>query len=126
MKKRKKVLIIEDDKFIVKAMKYKFEDAKFQVKTFSSVEAGLKLLAQWTPDVIILDILLPGTDGFAFLRETRHNPKLKNIPIIVASNLPEDTDIEPGENTGYTEYIVKSDLDLEELVKKAKKLSLSI
>lgn len=125
-KNKLRVLIIEDDKFISKAMKYKFEREKFQVKTSTNVEEGFKILDEWTPDTIILDILLQQKDGFAFLRETRIHPKWSKIPVIVASNLPEDPDIQPGENTGYTEYIVKSDLDLDDVVKRVKKLSHAI
>ena len=109
-----RVLIIEDDKFIAKAMKYKFEEKNFRVKTTRTAEEGLALLQEWRPDAIVLDILLPGIDGYEFLRRVKDNPQLKNIPIIIASNLPED---EAG-TAGATDYIVKSDLDLDELVKK--------
>jgi len=114
IKKNPKVLIIEDDKFISKAMKYKFEEAKFAVKTTRTAEDGLELLKKWIPSAIVLDILLPGIDGYEFLRKVKDDPKLKDIPVIVASNLPED---EEG-TAGATDYIVKSDLDLDALVKK--------
>lgn len=112
-----KVLIIEDDKFISKAMKYKFEEAKFAVKTTRTAEDGLKLLEKWIPDAIVLDILLPGIDGYEFLRTVKADNKLKDIPVIVASNLPEDEEVD----IGAIEYIVKSDLDLDALVKKTLK-----
>lgn len=113
---KKKILVIEDDKFISKAMKYKFEEKNFAVKAVRTAEDGLLLLEEgkWKPDAIVLDILLPGIDGYEFLRRVKYDEKLKNIPIIVASNLPED---EEG-TAGATDYIVKSDLDLDELVKK--------
>lgn len=114
MKKNPKVLIIEDDKFISKAMKYKFEEAKFSVKVTRTAEEGLKILEKWVPNAIVLDILLPGIDGYEFLRKAKDDPKLKDIPVIVASNLPED---EEG-TAGATDYIVKSDLDLDVLVSK--------
>lgn len=114
MIKKKKVLIVEDDKFISKAMKYKFEEAKFIVKLTRTAEEGLEILKKWIPDVIVLDILLPGIDGYEFLRKVKSDEKLKDIPVIVASNLPED---EEG-TAGAIDYIVKSDLDLDELVKK--------
>lgn len=112
---KKKVLIVEDDKFISKAMKYKFEEAKFIVNLTRTAEEGLELLKKWIPDVIILDILLPGIDGYEFLRKIKSDEKYKDIPVIVASNLPESED----GTRGATDYIVKSDLDLDELVKKA-------
>lgn len=109
-----KVLIIEDDKFITKAMKYKFEEAGFSVKAFRTAEEGLGALKSFKPNVIVLDILLPGIDGYEFLRRVKADPKLKDIPVIVASNLPEDEEAD----IGALEYIVKSDLDLDALVKK--------
>ena len=109
-----KVLIIEDDKFITKAMKYKFEEKKFTVKTCRTAEDGLETLNSWLPDAIVLDILLPGIDGYEFLRRVKADSQLKDIPVIVASNLPKDEEAD----IGALEYIVKSDLDLDTLVKK--------
>jgi len=122
MKKIGKVLIIEDDKFILKAMQYKFEEADFDVKVSPTAEGGLEILEKWTPSAIVLDILLPGIDGYAFLRSVRNHPEWSKIPVIVASNISEDPNIEPGEKTGYIEYVVKSDLDLDGLVKRVKKI----
>ena len=123
MKKSNKVLIVEDDKFILKAMQYKLGEAGFNVATSQTAEDGLKILDKWVPDAIVLDILLPGVDGYAFLRSVRSHTIWNKIPIIVASNISEDPNIEPGEKTGYVEYIVKSDLDLDDLVKRVKKIS---
>lgn len=114
MKKNKKhkILVIEDDKFILKAMKYKFEEAKFDTKISTTGEGGLELLKNWKPDAIILDILLPGIDGYGFLRAVKKNPDLKEIPIIISSNLDEEIGADPR----AAEYIVKSNLDLDDLV----------
>lgn len=112
---KKKVLIVEDDKFINKAMKYKFEESGFMVKAVRTAEEGLVVLKEWIPDAIMLDILLPGINGYEFLRKVKADEKLKDIPVIVASNLPESEDGTRGAN----EYIVKSDLDLDQLVKRA-------
>lgn len=117
MIKNPKVLVIEDDKFISKAMKYKFEEANFKTKCVRTAEEGLVILNDWLPSVIILDILLPGIDGYEFLRRVKNDPKYESIPVIVASNLNESE----GGTVGATDYIVKSDLDLDKLVKKALK-----
>lgn len=120
--KNPKILIIEDDKFISKAMKNVFEKERFEARHAPSVKQGLELINEWVPDYIILDLILPEKDGFSFLRAIRVNPNLSKIPIIVTSNLPQDPNILPGENTGYVDYIVKSDLDLSQLVKRVKSL----
>ena len=117
MSKTPKVLIIEDDKFISKAMSIQFLTKNFVVKAVLNAEDGLKLLKAWIPDAIILDILLPGIDGYEFLKKVKSSEELKNIPVIVASNLAQDEE----KSKEAIEYIVKSDLDLEELVKKTLK-----
>lgn len=114
MVKKKKVLIVEDDKFIVKAMTIKFKDSGFIVKSTYTAEEGLIFLKSFLPDVIILDIILPGINGYEFLKKVKDDSKFKDIPVIVASNLPESE----SDTKGATDYIVKSDLDLDELVKK--------
>jgi len=111
---KNKVLIVEDDKYIVKAMTMKFKDSRFIVKSTYTAEEGLIILKSFLPDVIILDIILPGIDGYEFLKKVKSNDKLKDIPVIVASNLNQNEN----KTTGAIEYIVKSDLDLDELVKK--------
>ena len=112
--KSPKVLIVEDDKFVLKAMDYKFKEAGFEVKLAPTAEIGLGILETWRPNAIILDILLPGIDGYAFLRTVKADSKLKDIPVIISSNLDEEV----GSDPSASDYIVKSDLDLDELVKK--------
>ena len=109
-----KILIVEDDKFVAKAMALKFQEEGFIVKAFDRAEDGLNILKTWIPDVIILDILLPGIDGYAFLRTIKNDSQLKNIPVIISSNLDEQI----GADESANEYIVKSDLDLDDLVKR--------
>lgn len=111
-------MIVEDDKYILKAMDYKFTQAGFDIKVSTSAEEAFQLLKAWKPEVIILDILLPGVDGYEFLRTIKDDPRLKDIPVIISSNLDEDV----GSDPLAKEYIVKSDLDLDELVKKVSKL----
>lgn len=112
MAKKPKILLVEDDAFLVKAMLIKFEEAGFKVKTSPTAEEGQEILTKWRPDVVVLDILLPGQDGYSLLRTLRADPKLKDIPVIISSNLDERIGATPQAD----EYIVKSNLDLDELV----------
>lgn len=116
-KMKNKVLIVEDDKFIVKAMTLKFKSSGFMVKSVYTAEEGLTLLKNFVPDVIILDIVLPGINGYEFFKKVKANSKLKNIPIIIASNLTQNEE----DTKGATDYIIKSELDLDELVRIANK-----
>lgn len=116
-KSKKSVLIVEDDQFISKAMTIKFKDSDFIVKATYTAEEALTLLQNFLPDIIILDIVLPGINGYEFFKKVKADDRFKDIPVIIASNLtPYEIDTK-----GITDYIVKSDLDLDELVKIANK-----
>ncbi len=117
MKQSPKVLIVEDDQFVLKVMVLKFTESGFTVKQSVTAEGALTILKRWLPDAIILDILLPGIDGYAFLKIIRTDTRLKNIPVIISSNLDEDKD----SDIKVSEYVVKSNLDLDDLVKKVRK-----
>jgi len=122
MKKVYKILIVEDDKLTLKAMQYKFQQSNFSVKVSQNAEDGLKILTAFKPDAIILDILLPGINGYEFLEEIKKNLEWRKIPVIIASNLSEDPEITAKENKGYVDYVVKSELDLDDLVSRTKKI----
>ncbi|MFH1632233.1 MAG: response regulator [bacterium] len=113
-----KVLIIEDDKFLSKiyATKLKKEgiDADFAL---DGVE-GLKKMREDKPSLILLDLILPKKDGFAVLEEMKADPKLKGIPVLILSNLGQESDIERGKKLGAKEFIVKSDTSIQEVISK--------
>ena len=120
MKSKSKVLIIEDDKFISKAMVYKFEEAKFITKSVRTAENGLEILEKWVPDVIILDILLPGIDGFEVLSRMKKDPGLASIPVIILSNLGQRDDVQKGIDLGAEDYLIKAHFTPGEIVEKIK------
>lgn len=117
-----KVAIAEDDKFLSSAYRVKLTKEGFEVKMASDGQELLELLKTYTPDLIILDILMPRKDGFETLKELKAIEKTKNIPVIVASNLGQKNDIDQGLSLGAADYIIKSDLSLEDLIAKIKSL----
>ncbi|HVY36149.1 MAG TPA: response regulator [Candidatus Paceibacterota bacterium] len=114
----KKILVIEDDDFL-----RDLEGGKFAAKgldaTFakSSEETDAALHAM-TPDIVLLDLLLPGVDGFEILKKLKADEKTKNIPVVVFSNLSEQKDIDRAMSEGALEFIVKSNYTLNEIVEK--------
>jgi two-component system, OmpR family, alkaline phosphatase synthesis response regulator PhoP len=114
----KKILVVEDDKFLNNAYKIKFTKAGYEVKVATDGEEAIKILADFTPDVILLDLIMPIKDGFATLEEIRANPSWKNIPVIIASNLGQQEDIQRGIGLGATDFIIKSDMSMENLMVK--------
>lgn len=117
-----KILVAEDDKFLSSAYKVKLTKAGFEVSLASDGAEALKLLAAFTPDLILLDLVMPVKDGFAAMAEIKANPKWSKIPILVASNLGQPEDIAKAKALGATDYVVKSDLSLENLIVKINRL----
>ena len=118
----KKIFIAEDDQFFSNAYRVKLTKDGFDVKLVADGQELLNLLKTEKPDIIILDLLMPVKDGFETLKEIKTDPSLKNIPVIIASNLGQKNDIDQGLSLGAVDYIIKSDLSLEDLVAKIRTL----
>lgn len=117
------ILVVEDDQFITNAYKYKFEEAGFNVKIAFNGEEAIQILKKFTPDIIILDIVMPIKNGFETLEEIKKDKKLTKIPIIVATNLGQEEHLIKARELGVTDYIVKSELSLNDLVEKIKSMT---
>ncbi len=122
MSKKTSVLVVEDDQFITNAYKYKFEEAGFRVEIANNGEEAIKILKKINANIIILDIIMPVKNGFEVLEEIKKDKKLSQIPVIVATNLGQEDHIKKAMDLGANEYIVKSELSLNDLVKKIKSM----
>lgn len=119
----KKVLVAEDDKFLANAYRVKLEKAGFELKIAVNGEEAMQILQSFTPDVIVLDLVMPGKDGFATLFELKQNEKWKNIPVLVATNLGQKEDIDRATKLGAADYVIKSNMTMTSLVEKINALS---
>ena len=113
-----KVLVVEDDKFLVHAYSAKLEKAGFTIQVANDGEQALEMLKTFIPDVIILDLVMPRKDGFATLAEIKLQDTLKTIPVIVASNLGQNDEINRAKELGASDFVTKSSLSLSELIDK--------
>ncbi len=113
-----KILVVEDDKFLSEAYRSKLTTADFEVRVATDGEGALKELAGFSPDVIVLDLKMPKSDGFYFLEALRQNGQINKVPIIVASNSGDKIDIERAMALGATDYVVKSNLSMKGLIEK--------
>lgn len=105
-----KLLIVEDDMLLDEAYRRKYSE-KYDVRVAANGEDGLKTAQTWEPDVILLDIYLPGIfDGIDVLRELKSNPKISNIPVLVITNLPDAVD--KVMKMGAGKCLMKTDVDL--------------
>jgi DNA-binding response OmpR family regulator len=113
-----KILVAEDDKFLVNAYRVKLTKAGYEVQVALDGQQAMDALKTFKADLILLDLMMPVKDGFAVLEEVAKDPALKAIPIIIASNLGQKEDIDRGMSLGAKDYVVKSDLSLDTLIKK--------
>ncbi|SRR5258708_22156409 len=118
----KKVLVAEDDKFLANAYRIKLAKAGFEIKLATDGQEVIEALKTYTPDIMLLDLVMPIRDGFSALEEIKANEQWKHIPVIVASNLGQKEDTERAQKLGAADVVVKSDLSLDELVEKVNKL----
>lgn len=119
----KTILIIEDDNFLQGLEATKLKKEGYDILGASNGEEAFKLIdAKTKIDLILLDLLLPGIDGFMILEKIRQDKSFLTVPVIVFSNLSEDKDIKRAQKLGISEFMVKSNFTLDELAKKIKEL----
>jgi DNA-binding response OmpR family regulator len=113
-----KILLAEDDVFISRAYQDGLGRAGFNIIAAADGAEALKKAEAEVPDLILLDVIMPIKNGFEVLEELKKNEKLKNIPVIVLSNLGQDSDIEKGRKLGAADYLIKSNHSLREVAEK--------
>ncbi len=116
------VLLVEDDTFLANIYKTKFEMEKFKVTVATDGAQGLKEIRKKKPDVVLLDILLPKMDGFAVLEEIKKDKDIKDVPVILLTNLGQKDDVEKGLEMGAADYLIKAHFKPSETVGKVKKV----
>jgi DNA-binding response OmpR family regulator len=120
--KKIKVLIVEDDAFLLRMYADKFEIENFDVDIAEDGKKGIRIAEKDPPDIILLDIILPGMNGFEVLKEIKAIDKLKNIPVILLTNLSQRDDIDKGLALGANDYLIKAHFMPSEVVEKVKGL----
>lgn len=112
----KKILVIEDDKFLSKVINKKLLQEGYEVIEALDGKEGIKAAKDSKPDLILLDLVLPMTNGFEVLAKLKKNPVLSKIPVIILSNLGGDDDIKKGIEMGAVDYLIKAHFDLDEII----------
>jgi CheY-like chemotaxis protein len=118
----KKILWVEDDKFLGNILLKKFETSGHTVLKASDGDEALGILGTETPDVIVLDILLPGLTGFEILQKVRMIDKCKKTPVIMLSNMNKPSDIEKAKVLGAQKFLVKAAVSLDQIIKEIEQI----
>ncbi len=117
------VMIVDDDHFILNMYKTKFELSGFKVKTASNGQKALDMArGGYTPDVLLIDIIMPVMNGLDFLKHIREENIFEHVPIIVLSNQSQSTDISDAMKLGVKTYIVKATTVPSEIVDEIKNM----
>ena len=118
----KNILIIEDDRFLRELIAQKLSKESFNIIEAVDGEEGIKKIKENKPDLVLLDLILPGIDGFEVLSQAKKdsNHEINSIPIIILSNLGQKEDIEKGTKLGAADYLVKAHFTPGEIIEKVR------
>jgi two-component system, cell cycle response regulator DivK len=105
--KAKTVLVIEDNDMNMQLMRAFLEIGKYRILEAREAETGIHLAREYHPDLILMDIQLPGMDGLSATRIIKEDPDLKNIPILATTGLAMHDEVEKGLESGFSGYIIK-------------------
>jgi len=111
-----KILLIEDDIFFQKFYSTKLKENKVEVEIASDGEEGLMKMRSTSPDLVLLDLIMPKMDGFAVLTARSQDENLKKIPVIVFSTLGQEKDVAQAQKLGANDYINKGFFDFNNMV----------
>jgi DNA-binding response OmpR family regulator len=119
----KEILMIEDDNFLRETFEKQLSlNSEYKFIGFDSAEKAFDYLENSTPNIIILDLVLPRINGYEILEKVRKNEKTKNVPVIIFSNLYEKKDIERASSLGIVDFMIKSNNSIEELIDRIKSI----
>jgi len=115
-----KILLVEDDQFLSNLLKVRLQRENMEVILARDGEEALKFLADSRPALILLDLILPKKSGFEVLEKIFTDPQLKDMPVIIISNLGQTSDIQRGKELGAVEYFVKAKISIDDLILRIK------
>src|SRR6266481_7603395 len=119
--KKNIVFVVEDDDFLVKAYQIKLEKEGFEVWLATDGDEALATIAQKPkPDVVLLDLMLPGASGFDILAEIKKNEKWKEAPVLIMTNLGQPQDVDKGKELGAADYMIKANTKISDIVGKVR------
>jgi DNA-binding response OmpR family regulator len=118
----KKIIVADDEQFITTAYTDGLQRAGFEVIAAHNGEEAYDLISKEKPDLVLLDLIMPKLNGFEVLKKVKSESELQNIPIVILSNLSQETDEVEAKKMGATDFIVKSDISLQDLITRINQL----
>ncbi len=122
VKDKPTILIVDDDPFILDMYVLKFQEKGFAIAIAKNGKDALKKMKETSPRVMLLDIVLPAMDGFEVLRTLKEDPALRDVKVILLTNLGQKEDVDRGMKLGADDYIIKAHFTPNEVVEKVKRV----
>lgn len=117
-----KIMVVEDDKFLRELLVKKLIQEGYGVAEVADGGEVMRAVLEEKPHLILLDLILPGIDGFEALKQIRDNQDIGKIPVIILSNLGQKDEIEKGLQLGADDYLIKAHFTPGEIIDKVKKI----
>lgn len=118
---KKKVLIIDDDPYLSEAYRMKFETAGFNIEQAFDGKSGFERAHSSSPDIILLDIIMPLNSGLETLEKLKGDPATKGIPVLTLTNFGSEENVKKAFELGATDFLMKYRFTPEEVVEKVRK-----
>lgn len=119
--KKAKILLVEDEKMLADMYATKFTMDGFTIVNAYDGKEGLEAARREKPDLILLDIIMPKLDGFAVLKELKQDESTAKVPVVLLTNLGQESDVKKGKDLGADDYFVKANHSPQEIVELVKK-----
>jgi two-component system alkaline phosphatase synthesis response regulator PhoP len=119
---RKQLLLVDDDQFIAVAYKDGMEHAGYEVSVAHNGIEALEKLNEIKPDLIITELVMPKMNGFEFLQKIKKSQTFREIPVLILTNLSQDSDRAEANEYNVSDFLVKSDVSLTDVVNKINEL----
>ena len=114
------VFIVEDDKFLRDLLVRKLESRGFKVDVAVTGKEAYGKIKETKPSIVLLDLVLPEGSGFDILEQLKRDAEVKDIPVIILSNLGQKEEVEKGLSLGAEDYMIKAHFTSDEIIKKIK------
>ena len=117
-----KILVVEDDKFLRELITQKLSREGYDVVGAVDGEEGVVKAKKDQPNLILLDLILPGIDGFEVLSQIKKDPETSEIPVVILSNLGQKEDVDKGKSLGAIDFLIKAHFTPSEIIEKIEEI----
>ena len=117
-----RVLIVEDEPLVARMYEKALAFDNFEVELAMGGENGVAKTRDWKPDIVLMDIMMPGMNGIEALEKIKTDPEIQNIPIVMLTNLSGENDMDLAKEKGAIDYWVKKDIKPKEMGKQLNKI----